>query len=474
MFRKNYIVVITVICGIALLGLVFIQFYWINAAIEQGKNELKGKINNTLFDIVQEVGKYEARMNVKSKDPNKLLNKLNQGMNTAVTYDSLTGTFYYSSQGASFSAPDQIMQELMQEMLSNGKPISLLERLPMVTLDSIIDRVLTNKGIKSKYKFGVFTEHADIVYGNTDDTEMLLNSSYQIDLFPADFFSSRFILVLEIPDERSIVIRSMWMMLGISAFFVLIIIFAFYYTIATIVKQKKLSIIKNDFINNMTHELKTPISTISLACEALSDKDIGNSDTTRIRFVSMISDENKRLGTLVENVLQSAVIERGDLKLKKENLDIHEIITSAVQNINIQVQKRNGVIHQDTKAKNTKVFGDKVHITNVIYNLLDNANKYTAGTPIIQIVTTDLVGGVMIKIKDNGIGIAKDHQDKVFEKLFRVPTGDRHDVKGFGLGLSYVKSIVENHDGEISLTSAIGKGSSFNIYLPTIKIEENE
>jgi len=289
--------------------LVFIQFYWINAAIEQGKNELKGKINNTLLDIVQEVGKYEARMNVKSKDPNKLLNKLNQGMNAAVTYDSLTGTFYYSSQGANYSAPDQIMQELMQEMLSNGKPISLLERLPMVKLDSIIDRVLANKGIKSKYKFGVFTEHADMVYGNTRNEEMLLNSSYQIDLFPTDFFSSRFILVLEIPDERSIVIRSMWMMLGISAFFVLIIIFAFYYTIATIVKQKKLSIIKNDFINNMTHELKTPISTISLACEALSDKDIGNSDTTRIRFVSMISDENKRLGTLVENVLQSAVIE---------------------------------------------------------------------------------------------------------------------------------------------------------------------
>ena len=474
MFQKNYIVIITIICGIALLGLVFIQFYWINAAIEQGQNELKGKINNTLYDIIDEVEKYEARKDVKSTDPHQILNKINQGINSSVIYDSLTGTYYYSSQTPNYGAPNQIMHDIFQEMLNNGKPISLTERMPKATLDSIIDKVLDNNGIQSKFMFGVFTEHADLIYGNTDDVDLLLNSTYQIDLFPGDFFASRFILVLEIPDERSIVIKSMWMMLGVSAFFVLIIIFAFYYTIATIVKQKKLSIIKNDFINNMTHELKTPISTISLACEALSDKDIGNSDTTRLRFVSMISDENKRLGTLVENVLQSAVLERGELKLKKENLDIHEIITNAVQNINIQVQKRNGVIHQETKAKNTNVFGDKVHITNVIYNLLDNANKYTANTPFIRIETTDLVGGVMIKIKDNGIGISKEHQTKVFEKLFRVPTGDRHDVKGFGLGLSYVKSIIENHGGEISLDSSLGKGSSFNIYLPTIKIEENE
>ncbi len=474
MFKKNYIILITIICGIALLGLVSIQFYWINAAIEQGRNELKGKVNNTLFDIIEEVGKYEARNAVQSNDPNKILNKINQGINGEVTYDSLTGTFYYSSQGGSIIGQNKVMNDLMQEMLSYGKPINIEERLPQSVLDSIIGKVLLRKGIKSKYKFGVFNENAEMIYGDASDKEVLLASTYQIDLFPMDFFSSRYFLILEIPDERIIVIRSMWFMLGVSAFFVLIIIFAFYYTIATIFKQKKLSIIKNDFINNMTHELKTPISTISLACEALSDKDIGNSDDTRTRFVSMISDENKRLGSLVENVLQSAVIERGDLKLKKEKLDIHKIITNAVQNINIQVQKKNGVINIKNKAKNTILIGDKVHITNVIYNLLDNAIKYTATTPIIDIETSDLVGGVMIKIKDNGIGISKEHQPKIFEKLYRVPTGDRHDVKGFGLGLSYVKSIIESHEGDISLESSLGKGSSFNIYLPTIKTDENE
>lgn len=474
MFKKNYIILITIICGIALLGLVSIQFYWINAAIEQGRNELKGKVNNTLFEIVEEVGKYEARNAVQINDPNKILNKINQGINGQVTYDSLSGTFYYSSQGGSIIGQNKVMNDLMQEMLSYGKPINIEERLPQIILDSIIEKVLIRKGIKSKYKFGVFNENAEMIYGKESEKESLLESTYQIDLFPMDFFSSRYFLIIEIPDERIIVIRSMWLMLGVSAFFVLIIIFAFYYTIATIFKQKKLSIIKNDFINNMTHELKTPISTISLACEALSDKDIGNSDDTRTRFVSMISDENKRLGSLVENVLQSAVIERGELKLKKEKLDIHKIITNAVQNINIQVQKKNGVIIINNRAKNIFLIGDKVHITNVIYNLLDNAIKYTATTPIINIETSDLVGGVMIKIKDNGIGISKEHQPKIFEKLYRVPTGDRHDVKGFGLGLSYVKSIIESHEGEITLDSSLGKGSSFNIYLPTIKTDENE
>jgi len=264
------------------------------------------------------------------------------------------------------------------------------------------------------------------------------------------------------------------MMLAISAIFVLIIIFAFYYSISTILKQKKLSIIKNDFINNMTHELKTPISTISLACEALNDAEIKNSKETQGRFVNMINEENKRLGVLVENVLQSAVIDKGELKLKQEVFNIHDVIDRAVKNVKIQVEKKHGQIVVSKLANKDQLYADKIHITNLIYNLLDNANKYATIQPSIEISTEDIVGGIVIKVKDNGVGISKENQKKIFEKLYRVPTGNLHDVKGFGLGLSYVKAIVEKHDGTINVESILGKGSTFVLTLPIEKEKDHE
>lgn len=457
-----------------MLGLIFIQFYWINEAIEQGRTELENNVNESMVDIIEEVNKYEAMDAMKAKDPYQLLNKINQKIQGNVIYDSLTGTIHYTSNATSIKAKNKMMNDLMQELLSFGQPLPVQERLPQTVLDSIIDRVLLTNGITAKYKFGVFDETGYLIYGNCKNTDYLMRSKYQVELFPLDFLTSRYFLLLDIPDERGIVIRSMYMMLGFSALFILLIIFAFYFSISTIVRQKKLSMIKNDFINNMTHELKTPISTISLACEALSDNDISKTEESRTRFVSMISEENKRLGTLVESVLQSAVIERGELKLKKSEILLDKIIEDAVQHIYIQVQKRGGSLTIENNAPGSWIFADKVHISNVIYNLLDNAIKYTAETPKIEISLTKLVGAVIIKIKDNGIGIAKEHQSKVFEKLYRVPTGDRHDVKGFGLGLSYVKSIVESHEGEITLSSALGKGSTFSIVLPTIKPKEND
>jgi two-component system phosphate regulon sensor histidine kinase PhoR len=244
-----------------------------------------------------------------------------------------------------------------------------------------------------------------------------------------------------------------------------IIIFAFTYTIQTIFKQKNLSEIKNDFISNMTHELKTPISTISLACEALNDKDITN-PITKTNYINMISQENKRLGVLVESVLKSATWDKADLKLKLEEFDLHEIIDGVVNNILIQVTSKNGTIIKNLLANQHLINADKVHITNMIYNLLDNANKYTPSNPEITISTENIRQGILITVSDNGIGIKKENFNKIFEKFYRVPTGNIHNVKGFGLGLSYVKALIEKHDGEIQVTSELGKGSSFNIYLP--------
>jgi two-component system phosphate regulon sensor histidine kinase PhoR len=463
LFKKNYIVIITAFCGVALLGLIAIQFYWINAAIEQGENELENNIINSSYSIREEIDNYQALNAINCNDPNQILTQIN-GVITQMSNNSNISIQGYSQL--------PLMDQIMNQYLSGCADMPIEERLPQKSIDSIIELSLRKNGINTEYEFGIF-ENDEVAFANVSNVDNLLNSKYVMDVFPNDLFHT-FQLALFIPNERQLVIGSMWMMLFVSALFILVIIFAFYYTISTIVRQKKVSMIKSDFINNMTHELKTPISTISLACEALSDADLAASVDARSRFVTMISDENKRLGVLVENVLQSAVLDRGELKLQLEEIDVHAVITKVVANINIQVQQRQGSIEIEFNANEPFIMADRVHFSNVISNLLDNAIKYSADAPKIKISTVPLVDAVIIKVEDNGIGMAKEHQTKVFDKLYRIPTGDRHDVKGFGLGLSYVQSIIQSHSGTISVQSTLGEGSTFSINLPTIKKQQYE
>jgi two-component system phosphate regulon sensor histidine kinase PhoR len=223
----------------------------------------------------------------------------------------------------------------------------------------------------------------------------------------------------------------------------------------------------------MTHELKTPISTISLACEVLNDNDIPKTTEKTTHYVNVINSENRRLGTLVENVLQSAVLDKGEFKLKLYDLDIHQTILNVVSQAKVRIDAKDGLLTTELNAKFPIINADKVHITNVLSNLIDNALKYSSNTPKIHIKTRNLNNGIIISVKDYGIGISKENTTKIFDKLFRVPTGNVHDVKGFGLGLSYVKAIVDKHKGSIKVSSQIGKGSTFSIHLP-FKINENE
>ena len=255
-------------------------------------------------------------------------------------------------------------------------------------------------------------------------------------------------------------------------FGITLILFSF--SINTIYRQKKLSEIKNDFINNMTHELKTPIATISLACEALSDPDMRTGEKAIANYVGMIRDENKRLGVLVENVLRTSIFEQGQMKLKVQQFDIHQVVLGVISNIEIQVKARSGQIVTRFYAKNSVVKGDQLHITNVVYNLIDNAVKYSDGSPLVEIETHDESGAIAISFKDHGIGISKENQRKVFDKLFRVPTGNIHNVKGFGLGLSYVKGVLEKHGGTVDVESEIRKGSTFTIHIPIEHEKENK
>jgi two-component system phosphate regulon sensor histidine kinase PhoR len=216
----------------------------------------------------------------------------------------------------------------------------------------------------------------------------------------------------------------------------------------------------------MTHEFKTPISTISLASELLQDPSVASMPSASARYLDMIKAESKRLHLQVDKVLQVARLERSDFKLNIQPLDLHDIIESAIQNIFIQVEKRGGKISLDLRADKSNIEADEVHITNIISNLVDNANKYSPKNPEIKIQTESMQSGIRLSVTDNGLGISKKMKDKVFDKFYRVPTGDLHDVKGFGLGLSYVKTMVEAHGGSISVDSELGKGSTFKIFIP--------
>ena len=247
---------------------------------------------------------------------------------------------------------------------------------------------------------------------------------------------------------------------------IIILIGSFYYTISTIFRQKKLSEVKNDFINNMTHEFKTPISTISLASEVLSDNTIEKSRETEEKYLKIIRNENKRLGGMVENILQAATLDKGELKLKIQETDVHQVIKDVLQSLSLQIQNKHGEAVTELNAQRYSLFADRMHIGNIIYNMVDNALKYCNETPRIVISTESDRNQLIITVKDNGIGIKKEDQKKIFDTFYRVPTGNVHNVKGFGLGLSYVKAVVEKHGGHIEVNSELNKGSAFVVYLP--------
>jgi two-component system phosphate regulon sensor histidine kinase PhoR len=247
------------------------------------------------------------------------------------------------------------------------------------------------------------------------------------------------------------------------------IITAFYVTVVTLLKQKKLSEIKNDFINNMTHEFKTPLATISLAVDALRNEKVMNDRQKSDYFSGIIKEENKRMNKQVETILQAALLDRQELQLNLEPIHVHAIIQDVADNFKLQLEDKEGKAELQLNAKNDVIEADEVHFTNLISNLLDNAVKYSRDHVLIKITTHSTNKNLVIRLEDNGIGMSKETQRKIFEKFYRAHTGNIHNVKGFGLGLSYVKTIVDAHEGKIKVDSVIGKGTSFTIEFPLKK-----
>ena len=377
-------------------------------------------------------------------------------------YDSI------SSQINRFLKKTFIVNDAIEDIFCLRQYQRLDSRINFKILDSILSIELADKGINTTYEYGIYNSNKNkLTYQRTGHfRDELLREGYPYNLFPSDIFVTPAYFLIYFPYQKNFLLTSMWVMLLVSFILIVLIIFSFVYTISTIIKQRKLSEMKNDFINNMTHEFKTPVSTIALACEALSDKQIEKSSELYSMYINIIHEENNRLGVIAENVLQTALVDKGKINFKLEDVNIHDLIDKCIHNFSLQLKRYQGTINFHPEANNPTVKCDKEHIRNVINNLIDNALKYSLENPRVEIATINVQDGISISFKDNGIGINKSNQKKIFDKLFRVYVGNLHNVKGFGLGLSYVKSMVEKHGGNITVESELKKGSVFKVFLP--------
>jgi two-component system, OmpR family, phosphate regulon sensor histidine kinase PhoR len=357
-----------------------------------------------------------------------------------------------------------LVKEVFKDFIMGKR--NIYERVGHLMLDTLLKKEFKNNGVNIGFEYGV-KDNENMVFSSFRKNQEHIKQAYKVKLFPHDTFPQEQYLQVYFPEKDNYILGNIWSVLGTS--FLMIIMFGgiFYYSVNTMLNQKKLSNIKNDFINNMTHELKTPVSTIGLALEVIRDKDITKTPEKTERYLSIIAEENQRLGTQVEKVLQIAQLEKGDVKLQFEVLNVNKVLQQVVKNLSVQAEQLNAKITVDFENENLRTSADKVHLTNIFYNLLDNAIKYSKENPIINITTETIEDQIFIKIKDQGIGIPKDQLSKVFDKFYRVPKGNLHDVKGFGLGLSYVKSMLALHLGKISVNSKINEGSEFIVQLPT-------
>ena len=384
-------------------------------------------------------------------------------------FDALLDQDNYVSQIAEQQRNEQAdrFKAINNQTFMSHLPIK--ERIDQQRLEYHLRNVFKNNNINLDFRYAIKSYppkgQEQLIFGSTD-YNATNRKEYKRVLFSGDIYPKGDYLRLYFPKRDTYLLKLTGIMVIPTVILTALLIIIFTYTIFIILKQKKLSAIKNDFINNMTHELKTPISTISLASQMLHDDSFSNSPKSIENLSGIILQESKRLSFQVEKVLQMAVFNEGRLKLKFKELHINDLVAIAVRNFEIKVKNKNGKLFAEFLAEDDVINGDEVHIPNVIFNLLDNAVKYSKEAPVINIKTENKNGWLVLSIKDNGIGIPKEHLEQIFERFFRVPTGNVHNVKGFGLGLHYVKKIIESHNGKIKAESVLNKGTKFVIYFP--------
>lgn len=336
-------------------------------------------------------------------------------------------------------------------------------------LDSLIAEQLLVNGIDIHPVVGLYDgSQGSFLYSSDPDYEERLEESpYRYDFHPVGVVSNnQFFIILSFPSAQLFLQRHSGLFANMSIILIAIIAAMFLISLRTLYNQRKLDQMKNEFISNMTHEIKTPLATIGLACEMLRDDTISQDAASRQNFLGIINDENQRLRVLVETILQSAKMSNKNFRISPKEVDVHQIIGKVTQSFQLTLANRGGKLETRLEANPSVIVADELHLTNLIYNLIDNGIKYSTGAPEITVTTSVHNGSFVLSVADRGIGIAKEDQRRVFDKFYRVSTGDVHNVKGFGIGLNYVAQVVNLHQGHISLESELGQGSTFTITLP--------
>jgi signal transduction histidine kinase len=522
--NKRRIHILVGLIGFAVTALIIIQALWLIKAYHFREDLFRQQVNNTIINISKSLQENEMAENVQEtassirKDSiaqkqnlklamnnyssSKILKKLKRigeentpeqqpsedffiTVESSQFFDSIWYQSYYSQVTTTFkrykhNEPGQLNSELARQKRlvekvverMNKPQAKLHNRITSSGIKTMLRAELDNNGLFLPFEFGILDQNHQMVLKSTNFNSKTTNMLFAGSLSSLNLFTTPEILVLYFPNETNYILRSLLPMGISSVLLTLIVVFVFGYSLSYVIRQKKLTEIRNDFVNNMTHELKTPISTISLASQMLSDTSIPN-DMKNIGHLSkVINDESKRLSFQVEKVLQAALFEKGKINLKVRPLDAHEIINNVVVNFLLQVKNKNGTIVKNLDAEYSIVNVDEVHFGNVLLNLLDNAIKYCKDRPEITVSTFNRKGRLVITVEDKGIGINRENLKRIFEKFYRVPTGNVHNIKGFGLGLNYVKTVVEELNGKVMVESETNQGTKFEISIPTIITNE--
>lgn len=362
----------------------------------------------------------------------------------------------------------RLVQNVVAEMMEVNTQQPIEKRLSVKTIDSVLTQEFASKGINSEFQFGILKVRQDslTMLKNGTDVAELNKSTYQTLLFPGEVFTGINELRVYFPNKSSLILSSLVGMLALSIGFIALIVGVFLKTVQMFIRQKKITDVKNDLINNITHEFKTPISTISLACEALNEPALSAEKQSVARYSKIIREENERLQLMVDTLLNTASMERDEIKIERKEIDLEEIVAKVISKFDETIRQREGSVVVEAQSPNNKTLGDKFHLTNAISNLVDNALKFNEQKPEVKLVLSLESDNVILTISDNGIGIPKDSLDKIFETFFRVQSGNVQNVRGNGIGLSYAKKIIELHGGTISVESQINKGATFKLSLP--------
>lgn len=520
--NKKLFLFLVVLMSLSLIGIIFVQGYWIKTTVDDKEEQFSYNAKQVLINVSKELQNEELE---------NFWFEFNRGDSATVALNEVTMLKHFQIESNKFGSTTDIMSEgiveedykassdflvsardstefvqalnksissLFKKEDAQGKELSteakigqlmgmsemqrnllrsyiseftskipIHRRISESKIESLLARELKNYNLETGFEYAVYSNSLGTKV-QSDNFKVDHPATYSVPLFVNALGISEYQLLVNFTGKKKVVLSAVTLMAALSIIFTLIIVIAYSSALSQLIKQRQISQIKTDFINNMTHEFKTPIATINLALDAIKNPKVINDQEKVNRYLQMIRDENKRMNAQVENVLQISKLDKNELDLKKERLHLHDVVDEAITHVQLIVEDRNGYIKTHFGALKSSVLANEDHLTNVVINILDNAVKYSPEEPRIDIFTENVRNYIVMKVRDQGSGMSRAVQKKIFEKFYREHTGDIHNVKGHGLGLAYTKRILDDHHGTISVESEKGKGSIFIIKLPLI------